>query len=123
MSELKNYELTLEASAFDGYQVFACRASSELEARLMLKTGQCEIIESNIEVVGLGKEPIEISESDDITSRLLQDVNSKLTAENKRLRELLKQVSKLRDCDMGEAADWLSYNTDDILEALSQDGE
>jgi hypothetical protein len=74
MSYLKKYELVIEANAFDGSQTFACFADSELEAKLKFGRGECEIIDEQIEVLGLNREPIDIYESDDISSRLSQDL-------------------------------------------------
>jgi len=87
MGKLKMFEITLEANSFDGNQVFACYATDEQEAMLKLKRGECDIIESNIEVLGLDKVPIDIMESDDITSRLLSDVCERQDKEIKELKE------------------------------------
>ena len=64
-----------------------------------------------------------LSEQVDEARSSRQELIDKLTADNKRLREFLAEASQLRDGDMGEAADWLLDNTDDILEALAQTEE
>lgn len=94
MSKLKMFEITLEANSFDGSQVFACYAIDEQDAMLKLKRGECDIIESNIEVLGLDKVPIDIMESDDITSRLLIDVNARQHATITKQAEQLKMLRK-----------------------------
>ena len=96
MSKLKMFEITLEANSFDGSQVFACYAIDEQDAmlklklKLKLKRGECDIIESNVEVLDLDKVPIEIVESYDITSRLLSDVNARQHAIITKQAEQLK---------------------------------
>lgn len=101
MSDLKRFEMTLEVTSAEGSQVFACFADSELEARLKLGRGQCEIIEQIIEVIGLDAEPVEIVESDDISSRLAsdklsnaQELIAKLQADNELLREALESAQR-----------------------------
>jgi hypothetical protein len=94
----KKYELEIEAKDFYGYQTFACEAESELEARDMFRRGMCEIIDVQIEVLGLEHEPMNIIESDDISSRLPQDLMARLTEENKRL---LAALCYMRDSIMG----------------------
>lgn len=75
MSNLKMFEITLEATDFDGHQVFACYAVDKRNALLKLKSGDCDIIESNVEVIGLNDEPVDIIESSDISSRLSSDIS------------------------------------------------
>ena len=71
--ELKKFELEVECTAFDGSQTFACTATSEKEALEKFESGDCQIIDQNIEVIGLEKKPFSIEESDDISSRLASD--------------------------------------------------
>lgn len=52
---------------------------------------------------------------------MLCGVKSDFEKQQKQIESLcgyLEDVSKLRDSDMGEAADWLINNTDGIIEAL-----
>lgn len=84
---LKRYELTLEVNSVEGSQVFACVARSEFEAQLKLSRGECEIIDQSLEVLGLDKEPIEVVESNDISSRLLSDLFAEQSTELEQLRK------------------------------------
>lgn len=86
MESLKKWELLVEANSFDGSQTFACEAVDEEEALAKFKAGLCEIIEVNIEVIGLDENPFDIEESDDITSRLSNDINDRLVEENAALK-------------------------------------
>lgn len=85
------YEMTVEANSFDGSQVFACEADSPEEAVAKFKA---DIIEVNIEVLGLDADPYDVQESTDITSRLSQDVILAQAAEVKRLTAALNEVSE-----------------------------
>ena len=86
MSDMKKWELIVEANSFDGSQTFACEAETKEDALAKFKCGLCEVIEVNIEVVGLDEEPIDIEESTCIQSRLSQDVISRMTEEMAELR-------------------------------------
>ncbi|HDM8198715.1 TPA: hypothetical protein P0E36_004899 [Vibrio harveyi] len=85
MSNLKRFEMSVEVTAVDGSQVLACMAENETEAELMFKRGECEIIDQQIEVLGLEETPFEIEESEDISSRLGQDV---IAIHQERIKEL-----------------------------------
>ena len=90
---MKKWELVVEANSFDGSQTFAC------EALTKFKSGLCEIIEVNVEVVGLEDEPMLIEESICIESRLSQDINSALTKEVEQFKkdkeELVEHLQNL----------------------------
>lgn len=96
MSELKRFEITVEATAFDGSQVFACMADSELEARLKYSRGECEIIEHTVEVLGLG-EIMCVDESNCIASRLPQDIESKQAERIKELEEVIEASLRVKN--------------------------
>ena len=89
--ELKRYEITVEASAVYGNQVFACFAYSELDAKDKFNLGECELIDQELEVQDFDCNSINIEESDDISSRLLSDqlLNAELEVDRLR-RELDK---------------------------------
>ena len=87
MSNLKRFEMSVEVTAVDGSQVFACMAENETEAEQMFKRGECEIIDQQIEVLGLESSPFAIEESEDISSRLASD---RANAYFERIKELEK---------------------------------
>lgn len=89
MESLKKWELLVEATSFDGSQTFACEAVDEAEALIKFKAGLCDIIEVNVEVLGLENTPFDIEESSDISSRLSGAVNNHLVEENAELRKAL----------------------------------
>ncbi len=101
MSELKQYELEVSATSFDGSQTFACWAKDEAEAEEKFKRGECYIIDVNIEVLGLEREPFSIEESFDISSRLPGDVitllETKLTTITKQRDELEGTMESIRE--------------------------
>lgn len=90
----KKWEITVDATDFDGNQVFACEADTEEEALETFKRSECEIIEVNIEVLGLDRASVNIEESDDITSRLGQDVAADLSKQLAELRQLNEELKK-----------------------------
>ncbi|WP_274882422.1 hypothetical protein [Vibrio harveyi] len=91
MSNLKRFEMSVEVTAVDGSQVFACMAENETEAEQMFKRGECEIIDQQIEVLGLEKTPFAIEESEDISSRLASDIAH---AYFERIKELEKALTE-----------------------------
>lgn len=102
MSELKRFELTVEANNFEGSQTFACYAYSKSDAKDRFRNGECAIIDESIEVLGLEREPTEIEESDDISSRLWSDVAESKDVEIAKLQaekaELVKFVTEIAEC-------------------------
>lgn len=102
MSDMKKWELVVEANSFDGSQTFACEAETKEDALAKFKSGLCEIIEVNIEVIGLDEEPIDIEESTCIQSRLSQDVISRMAEE---IAELKKFVGMIGGLDIHQAND------------------
>ncbi len=93
-SNLKRYELSVECTAIEGSQTFACFASSESEAKQLFREGKCEIIDEQLEVIGLEAKPFEITESDDISSRLLGDQLAKQSAELESLKSELVNAAE-----------------------------
>lgn len=92
--ELKKFEISVEVNHVDGYQVFACLAENETIALEKLKSGDCNIIDQELEVVGLEKQPIEIIESEDISSRLPSDRICRLMDDYQRQAGLVSLVEQ-----------------------------
>ncbi len=101
MSNMKKFELYVECTSVNGYQVFACEAENEQAAKQMFRDGQCVIIDEQLEVVGLHHHPSVIEESDDISSRLRSDTEQELEAEchhhKKKRHEQSMQINQLQN--------------------------
>ncbi len=117
MSDMKKWELIVEANSFDGSQTFACEAETKEDALAKFKSGLCEIIEVNVEVIGLDEEPMDIEESECIESRLSHDFISCMAEENKKLREF---ADRLINGITGHGSDQAKHYWSGELEKLNQ---
>lgn len=117
------FEIIVSVENVEGTQTFACEADNASEALDKFNSGQCDIIDEDLEVCGIGTpEPDCIFESDDISSRLPGDVLNKqikdLQFKNNELVNCLKRFMDIvGDSDgvagyhlNGDIAEWDDFN-------------
>lgn len=115
---LKKYELVVECTSIEGNQTFACYAENAGDARRKFRSGECQIIDEQLEVIGLDSEIEQIYESDDISSRLPSDVISSLEKEIQTLKENRAKALEVIEAAIRMADDCGSETTAEAIRVL-----